>query len=489
MLKSLGNVWLIRGMFLLFLFFACKNNPTDANKNIIAIEIESEIFEIYSGGLIQFSAIGTTGDGQHIDLTSDATWINAPVLVGTIDGNGLFRAVNLVTGFETVFARYGEFVDSVQVTITKRASFFSILPRVNNLKAGRTLQCQAVAAYQDGSQAYVSDSATWTVSPGIAATVDSLGRLRSITGQSGVEIVKASYQSESATAEITIQENPASIFEIVTVPAGTFSMGSESGAENERPVHTVFLDPYEIGKYEVTNAQYATYLTEALHLDEIRYEDGFIFGKNAPHQYTMYTRINQPELGQAFILYTGTPGELGDFTVIAGYENYPVGRMTWYGAKAFCDFYGYRLPTEAEWERACRADQNLEYGTKDGTISADLANLRGISGADIYEEGAPVGSFPANPLGLFDMCGNVDEIVFDEWADDFYQNSPAANPIGPGQLLWTGLADDDIIIVRGGSWLRSANGSRSTARNIIDEPHDNVVVVEWAGFRVARSVN
>ncbi|KAA3663479.1 MAG: formylglycine-generating enzyme family protein [Calditrichaeota bacterium] len=489
MFKALYFLWFLWGILIFSLLLTCKNNPVDTDKNIVAIQIEPGMNEIYSGSIIQFTAIGLTGSGERIDLTTETTWLNTPVLVGTIDENGIFRSVNLVTGIETVFARYGELIDSVAVTITKRASFFSVLPRVNKLMAGRSLQCQAVAAYQDGSQAYVSELAKWSVSPGTAATIDSLGNLRSISGRSGIEIVTASYQSESATAEITIEENPVSIFEMVTIPAGSFSMGSESGAENERPVHSVFLDSYEVGKYEVTNAQYAAYLTEALHLDEIRHEDGFIFGKNAPHQYAMYTRINQPGLGQPFIIYNGSPGELGDFVVRSGYENHPVGRMTWYGAKAFCDFYGYRLPTEAEWERACRADQNLEYGTKDGTISPDLANLAETSGADIYETGAPVGSFPANPLGIFDMCGNVDEIVFDEWAADFYQHSPAENPIGPGEPLWTGLADADITIIRGGSWLRNAIGSRSTTRNIIDEPHDNVVIVEWAGFRVARSVN
>ena len=140
----------------------------------------------------------------------------------------------------------------------------------------------------------------------------------------------------------------------------------------------------------------------------------------------------------------------GRFQPKSGFEDHPVLEVSWYGARAFSGWVGGRLPTEAEWEYAARAGgQRLKYPNGD-TLTHDNANFSGTGGQDQWTETSPVGSFPPNPLGLYDMAGNVWEWCADWFDAEYYQtlkNSTARNPKGPG----SGTAR----VVRGGSWFNS----------------------------------
>ena len=123
-------------------------------------------------------------------------------------------------------------------------------------------------------------------------------------------------------------------------------------------------------------------------------------------------------------------------------------------------------------------------------MSHDLFNYKGIGGSDVYEGLAPVGSFPPNPYGLYDMSGNAAEYVFDAYDREYYRYSPAQNPTGPGPTILLGRLPDNVALWRGGSWASYPFYCRSAFRGTIDDlaDHsflDNAIV----GFRVARSLD
>ncbi len=252
---------------------------------------------------------------------------------------------------------------------------------------------------------------------------------------------------------------------MVHVPAGEFLMGSQEddlGARyDEKPQHKVYLDAFDIDKYEVTYAQYAEFLNE--------------IGR---HRWSCNghdcTRVRGEDGGGQFthILY-----EAGKYVVEPGYETYPVGFVSWYGAKAYCERYGMQLPTEAEWEKAARGTGERiwpwgnEWDPAKVTTSGDL--LHGV------RDVAPVGSKPegASPYGALDMAGNVEEWVADWWAPDYYSRSPYRNPLGPD----TG---EDKVLRSGQIAKKDGSGVRTTRRHLTGP---DSTLTDAGGFRCAYS--
>jgi len=189
------------------------------------------------------------------------------------------------------------------------------------------------------------------------------------------------------------------------IPAGEFIMGSPEGegSNDEQPQHRVYLDAYFIDIYEVTNAQFAQFVTA-----------------------------------------TGYQGE-GDWRkyYTSGKEKHPVVNVTWNDANAYCQWAGKRLPTEAEWEKAARGTDGRRYpwGNEWAPSKCNAAGS-----ADGYERTAPVGSFPASasPYRVMDMAGNVWEWVADWYDKNYYRRSPQRNPQGPGS--------GSGCVLRSGSW-------------------------------------
>jgi eukaryotic-like serine/threonine-protein kinase len=222
---------------------------------------------------------------------------------------------------------------------------------------------------------------------------------------------------------------------LVYVPAGDFRMGStaaDPGADpDEFPQHTVYLEAFWIGQTEVTNLMFAAFLNE---------------------------RDNQVE-GAGPWLSTAGEGVLivqdrqGRWQPRPGFETYPVGNVTWYGARAFCEWAGGALPTEAQWEKAARGTGGRVFPWGDDLDCTKTTNLD-CPGSQLL----PAGSSPqgASPFGALAMSGNVWEWVADWYADTYYENSPAENPPGPE----TGLAR----VVRGGSWRFDAKHARTANR-------------------------
>jgi len=257
----------------------------------------------------------------------------------------------------------------------------------------------------------------------------------------------------------------------VTIPGGTFEMGDvENAWYSDELVHTVTLSGFEMGVYEITNAQYAKFLNEAMASGDITSTSTYVKGAMGVYSGHVYLSLLESSWlnNKCWITYSS---DTSTFTVVSDKENWPVVYVTWYGAKAFALYYGLDLPTEAEWEYACRGGRQYMYGTDDGTIDRSKANY-----SQIVNHPAVVGSYPANPFGLYDMSGNVEE-----WCHDWkapYGSGSQTNPIGPQ----TGSM---IRVSRGGGWYFSDWQCLSVYRKSYFpgfRDHD-------LGFRVVRRVS
>jgi formylglycine-generating enzyme required for sulfatase activity len=224
--------------------------------------------------------------------------------------------------------------------------------------------------------------------------------------------------------------------EMVAIPGGHFLMGCQDRQENERPVHRVWVDPFELGKHQVTNREYRRFVEAA--------------GYPPPPAW------EQPDFSR---------------------PNQPVVTVSWFDAVAYCQWLNhetglkYRLPSEAEWERAARGGvDGLRYpwGNEPPEEQPDYA-LRWRKGPE------EVGLYQPNRYGLYNMCDNVHEWCLD-WHDPwFYHISPERNPLGPSKAIRRSS--------RGGSWRHQIKMSRCSARSSIAPEYR----YEDYGFRVARS--
>ena len=232
---------------------------------------------------------------------------------------------------------------------------------------------------------------------------------------------------------------------LVSIPAGSFTMGSADREDDERPVHTVTLDAFEMSATEITQGQYRE-----------------ITGEN-PSSFT-------------------------------GDDRLPVDKVTWQDAVRFCnklsvredlercydettwtcDFSknGFRLPTEAEWEYACRAGTSTKYYTGDTEQDLARAGWYGYDEGNSAEKTHPVGQKEPNAWGLCDMHGNILEWTHDGFSD--YSGEPQTNPAGPDRASY--------CVLRGGSWFNKASYCTSTFR--INDRADRTSY--FTGFRIAR---
>lgn len=247
---------------------------------------------------------------------------------------------------------------------------------------------------------------------------------------------------------------------MVLLPAGTFTMGTDDTSpnvgEDERPAHAVSLDSFYLDKFEVNIEQYADFLNA--------------IGGNTRTCSSFNCTLPRTQAGETNYI---VDLEGGTFTPFAGFENYPVNFVSWYGAWAYCDWVGGRLPTEAEWEYAARGtDERLyPWGNDEPTRFLTVFN------SDTYADLLPVDALPAgaSPFGIFSMAGSMWEWVNDWYGADYYENSPAENPQGP--------SGGPGRVNRGGAWPNNnqADRIRSINRNWIEPDFFSAAV----GFRCA----
>ncbi len=217
--------------------------------------------------------------------------------------------------------------------------------------------------------------------------------------------------------------------EYVFVEAGEFEMGDlfNEGHSDEIPVHQVYLDDYYIGKYKVTNGEFKRFI-QAGGYNSARYWTAGGFGNFGP----------VPAHWMSVEYFGGG---------LPGTGNYPVAGISWYEAAAYCSWltevtgHTYRLPTEAEWEKAARGTEKRRYSWGNeidkSRTNYDWGNARGtmqLTPVGFYD-GTPRNGFEtksnASPYGAYDMCGLTSEWCLDWYDADYYEYSPMHNPQGP----------------------------------------------------------
>jgi len=241
------------------------------------------------------------------------------------------------------------------------------------------------------------------------------------------------------------------------VPEGEYQMGDQWGWGNsdERPTHDVNIDAFYIDIYEVTNRHYRDFLNQAQLQGHVEVVGDVVYKAGDSEWYcNLYTDYTASQ-----IHWDGT-----FFSITSGREDHPMVDVSWYGATAYanwrsaeigltqcydlqdwsCDFEaeGFRLPTEAEWEKAARGGEHnpyFKYPWGD-TILGSHANYD-TSGDPYYPGTTPVGYYDggqtppgvdmANGYGLYDMAGNVFEWCYDRYSSTYFSSSPYDNPQGP----------------------------------------------------------
>ncbi|HEY9808743.1 MAG TPA: bifunctional serine/threonine-protein kinase/formylglycine-generating enzyme family protein [Halomicronema sp.] len=276
----------------------------------------------------------------------------------------------------------------------------------------------------------------------------------------GKEINRQRQQAEYFTEDL----GAGIILDMVSIPGGTFSMGSPTSeaqrVDNESPQHWVTVKPFYLGKYAVTQAQWKAVASLAKVKQDLDPDPSNVFcGGNKPAHQLSWDDI----------------------------ANKPINQVSWDDAIEFCARLSkktgknYRLPSEAEWEYACRAGTSTPFHFGE-TITPDLVNYHGkypyasAPKGKYRDQTTDVGSFPPNAFGLYDMHGNVWE-----WCQDvFHENYNGAPTDGSA---WETGGDSQYRKQRGGSWYDKAGDCRCD-RSIGFPPHAGLGLL---GFRVAVS--
>jgi sulfatase modifying factor 1 len=290
------------------------------------------------------------------------------------------------------------------------------------------------------------------------------------------------------------------------IPAGTFWMGSENGKPDEQPVHEVTIHAFWMDKTEVTNEQFKKFVDATGYVTVAERAPKKEDFPNTPQEALVpgaltFHALPEGSTDDSASWWRWTPGASwrhpeGPDSTIEGREKYPVVQVAWEDAAAYAKWAEKRLPTEAEWERAARGGLDRKpyvWGDEKTPEGKWKANIwegdfpRVNTKEDGFEGVAPVGSFPANGYGLYDMAGNVWEWCVDWYRPDYYQKSPRQDPKGPQSSFDPDEPNTPKRILRGGSFLCSdsyCSGYRPSAR-MKSSPDTGLA---HTGFRCVRDV-
>ena len=256
---------------------------------------------------------------------------------------------------------------------------------------------------------------------------------------------------------------------LTTIPGGDFLMGSDDGDDDERPVHAVHVDAFQIGAQLVTNAEYARFVRETGHRAPGVYELPLVVTAGADEREENFRRMSDPYGWKD----DQPPRERLD---------HPVTLVRWDDASAYCEWLTstagrvFRLPNEAEWEKAARGGRRGDRYPWGDRFDQSMLNFLADPAEKAQHGTTPCGMYPANDYGVFDVAGNVWEWVHDWYAADAYKATAAAGPVPEARRL---------RVLRGGAWVvTDVRMLRCSYRHKVPPDTYSYAI----GFRVASSV-
>jgi len=404
---------------------AKRDKYTDASQTFDAVAGENKTVNLK---LIEITGnldiVSTPFDAQYTIKSTDAD--NTAQYTGTTPNT----IRNLLIGNYTVtITKSGYATETQAVKITENTT------KEINVVLSNGLQVQIISE-PTGSQLYIDS---------IYAGQTPYKALLSF----GTHTIKLTNTDTELQESITIETGGKTLFEftmptttnieMISVAGGTFQMGSTDGESDQKPVHSVTVSSFKISKYEITNAQFCEFLND------------YGSDKVKSGTYAGETMIYEHDWGVKKSGSTWQPQ--------SGYENHPVVYVTWFGANAFCEWAGGRLPTEAEWEFAARGGVETQFIASN---SYKYAGSNTIGDVAWYADNSDskthkVGDKSPNELGIYDMSGNVWEWCADWYDEKYYSSSPKNDPLN------TKKADSRVL--RGGSWNYYDNYCRVAYRN------------------------
>ena len=352
---------------------------------------------------------------------------------------------------------------------------------INYDLSGGTAPWVSVEISSDGGANYTVPASSLSGNAGSNVTA---GNNRKVTWDGGADW--ANQFSAGMKVKVTAGDTPLPPAGMVLIPAGSFQMGDSfgEGSSDELPVHTVYVSAFFMDKHEVTKALWDEVASWAA---SNGYDMNALSASGKAVNHPAFN-VTWYECAKWCNARSQKEGLTPCYTV--GGAVYKTGDTD----SVSCNFSasGYRLPTQAEWEKAARGGLSGKRFPWGDTINHSQANYYSSSSFayDVsptrgyhpnYSNGvspytAPVGSFAANGYGLYDMAGNVAEWCWDWYLSGYYSSSPASDPRGP--------ASGSYRYIRGGHWLLSADMCRSANGNL-GTPGTAISLV---GFRTARSL-
>jgi formylglycine-generating enzyme required for sulfatase activity len=476
------RIILLAGMaFVALALVSCSDDDTTDPINSAPV-IASLVSDPATVDLLQTSSVTCTATDADGDFLTYAWSSSSGTIVGT--GSTITWTAPATAGVCTLECSVGDgqetVSDSVVITVVEVLLPVNNAPAITSLVADpatveilltSTVTCTATDTDADDVLSYA-----WTSTAGTV-----VGTGSEITWTAPDMVGTCTLTCSVSDADTTVSEDiDISVFEpvvpgaMVLVQGGTFNMGDsyDEGAADELPVHSVTVGNFQIGKYEVTQGEWAEYMTAAT------YDRGA--GANHPVYYASwfhiikYCNLRSMDEGLTPCYVIAASTDPADWPAPPVYSS-DSSFAAWNAVECSWSADGYRLPTEAEWEYAARGGSHHadDFKYSGGQTIGDVAWC-----GDVTESQSVGGKLP-NQLGLYDMSGNLYEFCWDWFATDYYTT---CNNLGT-VIDPTGPIAGDMRMVKGGDWSGISANCRVAGR-FRDYP---VSAFSHTGFRVART--
>ena len=396
-------------------------------------------------------------------------WTSNHPEIASVDQEGVVTGIKKGQAIITVMAEDGEFTATCQVTVdAPQVEVDGVLLNKNEMLLFEGGVEKMVATVYPANAS--DKSVTWTSNNEAVATVDAQGMVSAVSQGTAVITVTTVDGDFTDQCTVTVKGSPGEAYGIATVliNAGTYIMGSPTSEPrwSSETQHQVTLTRnFHMSTYEITNEQYARFLNE----NHIGADGKMAASETYADKVLVYDSSAQSAGFNCGVNYVS-----GQWQPVSGKENYPVIFVSWYGAYEYAKWIGGNLPTEAQWEYACRAGTTTicSFGTNRNLLG-DYAWYNVNSAGSTH----PVGEKLPNPWGLYDMYGNVDE-----WCLDIFVNFGPDSAIDP--LITSGGVN---CVSRGNGWDTAIDGSGKKGVNFRSANRGQRIpstAVRGLGFRV-----